>query len=67
MGSARFASFERPPLPEDRRFDVMFDADGTVWLAGIPARDDIRRLRETMRALGHDVVFSEAKSGEALS
>lgn len=66
LGSARFASFERPALPDDRRFDVMFDADGTVWLAGIPARDDIRRLRETMRALGHDVVFSVAKSGEAL-
>jgi anaerobic ribonucleoside-triphosphate reductase activating protein len=66
LGSARFASFERPALSDDRRFDVMFDADGTVWLAGIPARDDIRRLREAMRALGHDVVFSEAKSGEAL-
>lgn len=66
LGSARFASFERPALPEDRRFDIMFDADGTVWLAGIPARDDIRRLREAMRALGHEVVFSEAKSGEAL-
>lgn len=67
LGSARFASFDRPALPDDRRFDVMFDADGTVWLAGIPARDDIRRLGEAMRALGHDVVFSEAKSSEALS
>lgn len=67
LGSARFGSFERPALPDDRRFDVMFDADGTVWLAGIPARDDIRRLREAMRALGHDVIFSKAKSGEGLS
>lgn len=67
LGSARFASFDRPALPDDRRFDVMFDADGVVWLAGIPARDDIRRLREAMRALGHEVVFSEAKSGEAPS
>jgi len=67
LGRTRFASFERKTLPDDRRFDVMFDADGTVWLAGVPARDDIRRLREAMRALGHEVVFSEAKSGEALS
>jgi anaerobic ribonucleoside-triphosphate reductase activating protein len=67
LGSARFAFFDRPAIPEDRRFDVMFDADGTVWLAGIPARDDIRRLREAMRALGHDVVFSEAKSSEVVS
>jgi anaerobic ribonucleoside-triphosphate reductase activating protein len=67
LGSARFASFDRPALADDRRFDVMFDADGTVWLAGIPARDDIHRLRNAMRALGHEVIFSEAKSRENLS
>ena len=67
LGSSRFGSFDRSALPDDRRFDVMFDTDGTVWLAGIPARDDIRRLGEAMRSLGHKVVFSEAKSSEALS
>lgn len=67
LGSARFVSFDRPTLADDRRFDVMFDADGTVWLAGIPARDDIHRLRNAMRALGHEVIFSEAKSRENLS
>lgn len=66
LGWTRFASFDRPAVPDDRRFDVMFDADGTIWLAGIPARDDIRRLRDAMRALGHEVVFSEAKSREDL-
>jgi anaerobic ribonucleoside-triphosphate reductase activating protein len=67
LGTARFAPFDRPARPDDRRFDVMFDADGVVWLAGIPARDDISRLGEAMRALGHEVFFSEAKSGEAMS
>ena len=67
LGTARFAPFDRPARPDDRRFDVMFDADGVVWLAGIPARDDISRLGEAMRALGHEVVFSKAKSGEDMS
>lgn len=66
LGRARFATFDRRALPEDRRFDVMFDAEGTVWLAGIPARDDIRHLRDALRALGHEVVFSDAASREEL-
>jgi anaerobic ribonucleoside-triphosphate reductase activating protein len=67
LGRARFSAFERPARRDDRRFDVMFDADGGVWLAGIPARDDLHRLREALSADGHEVVFSEAKPGEAAS
>ncbi|HYO64049.1 MAG TPA: 4Fe-4S single cluster domain-containing protein [Pyrinomonadaceae bacterium] len=65
LGRARFAAFERPARRDERRFDIMFDPDGTVWLAGIPARDDLRRLREALNADGHEVVFSEARPGEA--
>ena len=45
-GRARFASFERLAADHDRSVDVMFDQNGDVWFAGIPARDDFRRLQE---------------------
>ncbi len=60
-GIRLFAQYERCVEAGDRRFDVMFDDDGEVWLAGIPARDDIRRLREILADAGHQAVFSEAK------
>ena len=62
-GRSRFA--ETQAAPATRKFDVMFDADGTVWLAGIPARDDFRRFREVLRNAGHHVVLSDASDNEA--
>jgi anaerobic ribonucleoside-triphosphate reductase activating protein len=67
LGRARFSAFDRPLSSDDRRFDVMFDADGSVWLAGIPAKDDIRRLRLALEAGGHSVIFSESKNREGAS
>jgi anaerobic ribonucleoside-triphosphate reductase activating protein len=49
----QFAAFERPAAPSDRRLDVMFDADGAAWMAGIPARGDVARLRRSLAAAGH--------------
>lgn len=60
QGVRRFSQYERRAEEGDRRFDVMFDASGEVWLAGIPARDDIRRLGDVLTAAGHRAVFSEA-------
>jgi anaerobic ribonucleoside-triphosphate reductase activating protein len=59
-GAVRFSPYERAVSAEDRRFDVMFDEQGTVWLAGIPARNDIRRLEQALAAAGHHAVFSQA-------
>jgi anaerobic ribonucleoside-triphosphate reductase activating protein len=67
LGRARFSNLDRPIRSEDRRFDIMFDTDGTIWLAGIPAKDDIRLLRQALKESGHSAVFSESKPGEALS
>ncbi len=67
LGRTRFSPFDRSVRPEDRRFDVMFDAEGSVWLAGIPAKDDIRRLQQALRADGHSIIFSESKPGEDAS
>jgi anaerobic ribonucleoside-triphosphate reductase activating protein len=60
LGRARFAEFDRPRVASDRKFDLMFDTDGSVWLAGIPAQDDFRRFGEALHAAGHRVVLSQS-------
>lgn len=50
---AEFAAFDRLAAASDRRLDVMFDEDGEAWMAGIPARGDIGRLRRWLAAAGH--------------
>lgn len=58
LGRARFAAFERPLQPEDKVLDLMFDDDGSVWMAGIPRRDDLLRLRDVLRDQGHRLQVS---------
>lgn len=60
LGRRRFAAYERPAVAGDRRFDVMFDDDGEIWLAGIPARGDMRRLRDALTLAGHRAWTSQA-------
>ena len=60
LGRSRFGALDRPTGAFDRRLDVMFDPDGTVWLAGIPTRDDLERFRAGLEAAGHEVVLSSA-------
>jgi anaerobic ribonucleoside-triphosphate reductase activating protein len=61
LGEARFARY-RGALNEAPAFDVMFDDDGAVWLAGIPARNDFRRLVSMLEQAGHRLLTSEDKS-----
>lgn len=60
-GRARFSSFERLADERDRSVDVMFDENGDVWLAGIPARNDFRRLQELLESNGSTLDTSEDK------
>jgi anaerobic ribonucleoside-triphosphate reductase activating protein len=55
---AELSAFERPAGASDRRLDVMFNEDGDAWMAGIPARGDLARLRRAMAAAGHRAVTS---------
>ena len=61
-GITAFSSFDRHVTPDDLRLDAMFDADGTVWFAGVPARGDLPRLREILAVAGHEVSISEGRS-----
>lgn len=58
LGRTRFAAYDRDLTPDDRTLDLMFDDDGTVWLAGIPRRDDVLRLHDLLETQGHDVVVT---------
>ncbi len=66
LGRARFAAYERPATTADRRLDVMFDDEGAVWLAGIPARGDFEALRRVLERHGHHILTSEDRSPFAL-
>lgn len=59
VGRERFAVYERPIEPEDRVLDIMLDADGTAWLAGIPRPGDLRRLAAMLELQGHVAAVSE--------
>lgn len=43
LGKAAFSNVNIATLPQ-KSLDLMFDPDGTVWLAGIPPRGDLQKL-----------------------
>jgi anaerobic ribonucleoside-triphosphate reductase activating protein len=61
LGQTRFGSFQRPITEAERTVDVMFDDRGDVWFAGIPGRDDFRRLREMLERAGAKLSTSDDK------
>jgi anaerobic ribonucleoside-triphosphate reductase activating protein len=58
-GRERFSQYDRRLQPTDNVLDVMFDDDGTAWLAGIPRRNDMRRLERVLAAAGHESKTSQ--------
>jgi anaerobic ribonucleoside-triphosphate reductase activating protein len=60
LGERRLAAFERQIRAGEAALDLMFDDDGTVWMAGIPRRGDMERLRQLLAAQGHTAITSQA-------
>jgi anaerobic ribonucleoside-triphosphate reductase activating protein len=58
LGRSRFQQFEAPG-EKCRSLDLMMDAGGRFWLAGIPQRGDFARLRQTLEAHGHQALTSQ--------
>ncbi|MGV3458139.1 4Fe-4S single cluster domain-containing protein [Sphingomonas sp.] len=56
---AGMLSYDRVATTADRRLDVAFDEHGHAWLAGIPARGEMARLRRVLAAAGHRTVTSD--------
>lgn len=52
-------AYDRLATADDRRLDVGFDEQGNAWLAGIPARGEMGRLRRALAAAGHESVTSD--------
>jgi anaerobic ribonucleoside-triphosphate reductase activating protein len=63
LGHERFADYERRADAREQTVDVMFDDNGEVWLAGIPARDDFRSLKRLLEEAGANVAISQHRSG----
>lgn len=61
LGRARFSEYDRQRQRADEALDVMFDDDGTAWFAGIPRREDMRRLESLLAAEGHAAITSQAR------
>lgn len=58
LGHARYSD---GPIEATPAIDVMVDAAGTIWMAGIPRRGDLERLRKLLAADGFDCSTSEAR------
>lgn len=58
LGRARLGDYERLLEPTDKALDLMFDESGSVWMAGIPRRDDLLRLRDLLHEQGHHLQIS---------
>jgi anaerobic ribonucleoside-triphosphate reductase activating protein len=60
-GEEVFSGLDRQTTKADRRLDVMFDKGGVVWLAGIPARGDMEKLRLILEGDGTQLRTTEAR------
>lgn len=58
LGRQRLGAYERPLQAHDRALDLMFDDDGSIWMAGIPRRDDLLQLRDLLHEQGHQLQIS---------
>ncbi len=62
LGENRFASYERANQSEEKKFDLMMDADGTVWMAGIPERGVFEKLSRHLSNQHHTFLTTEDRS-----
>lgn len=58
IGRTRLGDYDRPLEPADKALDLMFDETGSVWMAGIPRRGDLLRLRDLLQDQGHHLQIS---------
>jgi anaerobic ribonucleoside-triphosphate reductase activating protein len=59
LGRQNFSAYDRVRNQEDDRIDLTMDADGTAWMAGIPKRGDLERLRSVLLENGVSIRTTE--------
>ena len=57
----KFAYYQQAVTTEDKVLDVMFDAEGVIWFAGIPRRDDFIKLETLLKRQGHQLKVTADK------
>lgn len=62
LGRQVFGHLDRQATNADRQLDVMFDTNGEVWLAGVPSRGDMGRLKSMLEVQGTYVTTTEARA-----
>jgi len=62
LGNAKFSLYQREAGPSDRKFDLMMDDAGQVWMAGIPGRDDFKRLAAILSVQDHKIFTTQDRS-----
>lgn len=62
LGRERLSALDRPLSDRDKVFDLMMDASGEVWLAGIPGRGDFNRLRAHLASQQHRIVTTQDRA-----
>ena len=66
LGQRRLAEYQRSRTAEDNRLDFQLDGQGGIWLAGIPRRGDLERLKMAVGSQGGQLVSSEQWMGECV-
>lgn len=57
----KYAYYQQTVTTKDKVLDVMFDAEGVVWFAGIPRRDDFVKLQTLLKQQGHQIKVTADK------
>ena len=66
LGEDQFSSYQRVATLADRKFDLMIDDNGQFWMAGIPGRDDFKRLATTLASQHHKIITTQDRAIDAL-
>ena len=61
LGKRRFRPYMRPRDTRDDSLDFMADDEGRIWMAGIPRRGDLERLRDLAAGQGVWIRTSEQR------
>lgn len=64
-GQRNLAGFLRHRNESDDQIDLLMNHDGTVWMAGVPRRGDLERLRNTLVEQGVYIRTTEDRQPES--
>jgi len=65
LGAERFAGLDNAERKGPALLDLVADPDGSVWIAGVPRRGDLKRLTHILTAQGITLATSAGRMGGA--